>query len=167
MHWILKNMALRGCTRKVSSFLQVQSRCLRKSIKTQPSFSGINAYNLHHLSFYRENWIHILVVCCLGIKRIILLLALCVCREQKSPNWWHNILALNEVSCIVLVPLIKWTTPNWLVKMKNCQNDDFQFTLLDLASVKSLFLAWLLKSLHFSTYNLYFSTSFYLIGKLV
>lgn len=160
-------MALRGCTRKVSSFLQVQSRCLRKSIKTQPSFSG-NAYNLYHLSFYRQNWIHILVVCCLGIKRIIILLALCVCREQKSPNWWHNILALNEVSCIVLVPLIKWTTPNWLVKMKNCQNVDFQFTLLDLASsVKSLFLAWFLKLLYFSTYNLYFSTSFYLIGKLV
>ena len=78
-------MALRGCTRKVSSFLQVQSRCLRKSIKTQPSFSG-NAYNLHHLSFYRQNGIHILVVCCLGIKRIIILLALCVCSEQKSLN---------------------------------------------------------------------------------
>lgn len=155
-------MALRGCTRKVSSFLQVQSRCLRKSIKTQPSFSG-NAYNLHHLSFYRQNWIHILVVCCLGIKRIIILLALCVCSEQKSLNWWHNILALNEVSCIVLVPLIKWTTPS-----ENEKTVDFQFTLLDLASsVKSLFFAWFLKSLYFNTYNLYFSTSFYLIGKLV
>ena len=52
--------------------------------------------------------------------------------------------------------------------MKNCQNVDFQFTLLDLASsVKSLFFAWFLKLLYFSTYNLYFSTSFYLIGKLV
>lgn len=43
-------MALRGCTRKVSSFLQVQSRCLRKSIKTQPSFSGLSAQCVWHES---------------------------------------------------------------------------------------------------------------------
>lgn len=163
-------MALRGCTRKVSSFLQVQSRCLRKSIKTQPSFSG-NAYNLHHLSFYRQNWIHILVVCCLGIKRIILLLALCVCSEQKSLNWWHNILALNEVSCIVLVPLIKWTTPSenektvrmltfnllcwiWHHQFKVCFLLGFlnRFTLILITCTLALAFIWLENLCSFTSY---------------